>query len=476
MGFETIDYIIVVTYLAGIALFGILAGGKQNSARDYFLGNKNIPWWAVCFAVVATETSTLTFISIPGVAYVSNLNFFQITFGYLLGRMVIAYLFLPAYFRGDITTAYALIGERFGPSLRTTTSLVFMGTRLLADGVRLYATAIPIKLITGVDYLTAISVIAAVTLVYTYIGGVRSVVWMDVVQMFIYLGGAIAAMAVLNQQISDLPAAVAATKWNVIRTGFDLDLATFFSTPYTLFASILGGAFLSMASHGTDQLIVGRLLTTNSLSASRKAIVVSGFIVMLQFAMFLFIGLQLYAFYGGEDMDPNEVFPQYIIHHIPSGVSGLIIAGLLAAAMSTIAGSVNALASSTMFDLFRAYNRRLITDRGEMLLSRLFTLFWCGLLVLSAVYFINTSKTVVELALGIASFTYGGLLGTFILAIVFPSVGWKAALTGFVGGVAVMAFVIYGTQIAWTWHTVIGTLFTVGIGRAAGIFFPTQFT
>ncbi len=469
MGFSPLDAFIVLAYLLCIAIFGILSGGKQASTYDYFLGGRNIPWWAVCFAVVATETSTLTFISIPGVAYASNLNFLQLTFGYILGRVFIARVLLPAYARGNIATAYALLKDRFGEKTRNTASAVFMTTRLLADGVRLYATAIPIKLITGIDYPTAIVITALVTLLYTYIGGVRSVIWTDVVQMFIYLVGALAAIIVL---ISQLPEGIATlssigqleAKFSFVRWGFDVDVPSFFSTPYTFIASVVGGAFLSTASHGTDQLIVQRLLTARSLKDGQRAIVASGIIVMIQFAIFLFIGILLFAFYQGRTMDPNEVFTQYIIHQMPSGISGLIIAGLLAAAMSTLSGSMSALASATMFDFYIPYFKKVGDPQHEIVLSRFFTLVWCVLIAGSALFFINTTRTVVELALEIASFTYGGLLGTFLLGIFFKRPRQRDALVGFAAGVLVMIGVVYFTKVAWTWYTMIGSVTTILVG------------
>lgn len=469
MGFSTLDAVIVFAYLICISVFGILSGGKQSSTQDYFLGGKNIPWWAVCFAVVATETSTLTFISIPGVAYVSNLNFVQLTLGYILGRIFIARVFLPAYAQGNIATAYAFLKNRFGDRTRNAASAVFMLTRLLADGVRLYATAIPISLVTGISYPTAIVITALVTLLYTYIGGVRSVIWMDVAQMFIYLGGAVAAIIALISQLPEGLSHALSTdqiqaKLSIVHLGFGGDVQAFFSTPYTLIASVLGGAFLSTASHGTDQLIVQRLLTTRSLKDGQRAIVVSGFIVMLQFAIFLFIGILLFAFYHGAAMDPNEVFTHYVIHYMPSGISGLIIAGLLAAAMSTLAGSMSALASATMFDFYKPYFGKAAVAQHEIVLSRFFTFLWCALIVGSAMFFMNTTKTVVELALGIASFTYGGLLGTFLLGALFKRAGQRDALIGFTAGVLVMIGVVSFTTIAWTWYTVIGSLTTVIVG------------
>lgn len=485
MGFTTVDYAIVVAYLIGMALFGVVAAGRQSTLRDYFLGSKNVPWWAVCFAIVATETSTLTFISIPGLAYLTNLNFLQVTFGYLLGRIVVSVVLLPQYARGDLVTAYQLLGQRFGPTMRNTASITFMFTRLLADGVRLFATAIPIALLfTGWQaftdvpseqiYIVAIAAIAVITLIYTYVGGVRAVIWTDVVQMFIYLGGAVAAIAVMMQPLPSLGVllseVIPSAKLSIVNTSFE----NFFGTPYTLLGSLLGGAFLSMASHGTDQIIVQRLLTVRSLKESQRALIGSGIIVIVQFFLFLSIGLLLYAFYSGASLmdlgltKADELFPKFIIESMPSGLSGLIIAGLLAAAMSTLSGSVNSLASATMNDIYQPYFAGDVSEKRKLHLSRMFSLIWCALLVGVAIFFVaGTSKALVELALSIASVTYGGLLGVFLLGTLFRRARQSDALAGFAAGIATMLLVLTQTSIAWTWYTLIGTAATLIVGNAA---------
>lgn len=480
MGFTTLDYIIVVLYLIGMAVFGIVSGGKQTSLRDYFLGSKQIPWWAVCFAIVATETSTLTFISIPGLAYATNLNFLQVTFGYLLGRIVISMVLLPAYARGDLVTAYQLLATRFGPVMRNLASITFMVTRMFADGVRLFATAIPLAILlkgwqsfTHVPnehiYTIAIVVMAMITLVYTYIGGVRAVIWTDVVQMCIYLGGAIGAMIVILQE---LPGGfvVPAEKLAFLNGG--LDLGEFFSSPYTLVASIIGGAFLSMASHGTDQIIVQRLLTVDSLHGSRKALIGSGVLVIIQFAIFLAIGVLLFAYYEGASLASlgvvkgDEIFPKFIIEQMPTGLSGIIIAGLLAAAMSTLSGSVNSLAAATMNDIYKPYFGKSNSESRDLLLSRLFSLAWCGVFVAVAIFFIsNTSQALVELALSIASVTYGGMLGTFLLGALFKRLNQTDAIVGFAAGILAMAVVFSLKSVAWTWYTFIGCAITILAGN-----------
>lgn len=486
MNFSYLDIIIVVVYLAGITAYGIIKGGKQKSARDYFVSDKAIPWWAVCFAIVATETSALTFISVPGVAYVGNLNFLQIAIGYILGRIVVSWFMLPKYYEGELLTAYAYLGKRFGAKTKNTASTVFMVTRVFADGVRLYATAIPLALLlkgwnvfpAAPDwqiYTYSIIIIAVITLAYTYLGGVRAVIWTDVIQMFIYIGGGILAVYVLSgnmtvsfsEAVSQLSAK---GKLNFFDLSFD------FTKPYTILASVLGGGFLSMASHGTDQLIVQRLLTTDSLKSSQKALITSGFIVFLQFALFLFVGSLLYIFFNGETMKSDEVFPKFIINHMPSGISGFIIAGLLAAAMSTLSGSISALSSTLVEDIYKPYFGKNKSEHQLLSVSKIIALLWCCILILSAFLFMNSSQAVVVLGLSIASFTYGGLLGTFLLGVFFKRISQVPAIVGFLCGITGMIFIIYFTKIAWTWYTIIGVGFTIISANIISLFIKDRTT
>lgn len=480
MNFSILDVIIVVLYLVGVTAYGILKGGKQKSARDYFVSEKAIPWWAVCFAIVATETSALTFISIPGVAYVGNLNFLQIAIGYIIGRIIVSYFLLPKYFEGELLTAYAYLGKRFGAKTKNFASSVFMLTRVFADGVRLYATAIPLALLlkgwnifVGAPdwqiYSYSIIIMAVITLAYTYIGGVRAVIWTDVIQMFIYIGGGILAIYVLSGKLETgfgdaISQLTAKGKLNFFDFSFD------FTKPYTLIASIIGGGVLSMASHGTDQLIVQRLLTTDSLKSSQKALITSGFVVFLQFAMFLFVGSLLFIFFNGQQMKSDEVFPKFIISYMPSGISGIIIAGLLAAAMSTLSGSMSALSSTLVEDIYKPYWGKGKSDEQILKVSKVIALIWCVVLILSAFLFMNSSQAVVVLGLSIASFTYGGLLGTFLLGIFFRKVKQLDAIIGFACGITGMIFIIYFTKIAWTWYTIIGVIITIIIANAVSLF------
>jgi len=472
MGFSTLDYLIVFVYLVAVAAFGIIRGGKQRSVKDYFLGKDTIPWWIVCFSIVAAETSTLTFISIPGLAYLTNLTFLQVAFGYLIGRIAVSILFLPAYYKGELSTAYGFLETRFGLKTRRFASVVFLFTRLAADGVRLFATAIPLKLILDIDYPVAILILAAVAFIYTFAGGVRGIIWVDAVQMFIYLGGATVAAVVLVLTADGglsgmLQMAGDAGKLKI----FDFEFgAALFQKPYSIVAGMLGGAFLSMASHGTDQLIVQRVLTTKSLQASRKALIGSGLIIIVQFAIFLVVGVLLFAHYGGAPVGElglqraDEIFPLFIIQGLPQGISGLIIAGLMAAALSTLAGSMSSIASSVVMDLWNPMTTEKMDERKVLLLSRLVTFVAAMLLVGTAIFFMNTSQTVVELALSIASFTYGGLLGTFLLGVLFKRPVQEDALGAFVAGILVMVTVISLKLVAWTWFTVIGVFVTLLVG------------
>src|SRR6056297_979758 len=338
------------------------------------------------FSVVATETSTLTFISIPAVAYGGNLTFLQITLGYIVGRILVSKLLLPAYFKGKLSTAYQFLDQRFGASMRNAASTTFMVTRLLADGVRLFATAIPLAIIlrlggafTGMGdlqlYIISISVITGITLIYTFFGGIKAVVWMDFVQMLVYIGGAFIAIFVLWNNMPQgfsLPDA----KLQIIDLGFDMSFEEFIRQPYTLITAIVGGAVFSLASHGTDHLLVQRVLATGSLRSGQKAMIWSGIVAMLQFGLFLGIGLLLFMFYEGVSAEAlglattDEIFAKFIVEELPVGVSGLIVAALFAAAMSSLSSSLNSLASSTTYDLYKPYFGKSNTEAEDLSISR----------------------------------------------------------------------------------------------------------
>lgn len=470
------DWAVVVLYLIGVTYLGIRMGGRQSSARDFFFSEAKLPWWSVSLAVVATETSSLTFLSIPGLAYAGNWNFLTLALGYVVGRGIVATFFLPRYYEGELTTAYALMEKRFGLVTRRTASAVFMFTRLLADGVRLFATAIPIALILKGDgsgsflsglsdpmiYALSILLAGAVTVAYVHVGGIRAVIWTDIMQFFLYLGGALGAIAILLGRIPDFSGAWTSLVDSGKTQVLDLKFSDPLGSPYRFWSAFLGGAFLSMASHGTDQIIVQRLFTAGSLPAARRALWGSGFIVLFQFALFLFLGSLLYIFYAGAKMNRDEVFARFIIGEMPPGLSGLIVAAVLAAAMSTLSGSVSALASASVYDFYVATARGRATDEGTRLrLSRWASALWGVALVCSAFVFIGTRHTVVELTLSLASFTYGGLLGVFFVGLFLSGTGSRAALIGFAAGLAVMLALVLTGAIPWTLYTIVGSGATV---------------
>jgi SSS family solute:Na+ symporter len=470
MGFSVPDYIIVGVYLIGVTLAGIRIAGKQESSRTYFLGGKEMSWWAVGFSIVASETSTLTFISIPGLAYQSNMHFLQLAFGYFIGRLLVSLIFIPAYYKGDLETAYDFIGKRFGNSLRTFTSSVFIVTRVLASGVRLFATAIPVHLITGLDYVSSILVIGVFTLIYTCLGGLKAVVAMDVVQMFIYLGGALASMILILNHLPNgwadvvrLATRDGVNKFEIVNPVWGTSVLEFLAAPYTLVGGLLGGTFLTMASHGTDQLLVQRLLGCKTPRDSQQALILDAAFIVIQFAFFLLLGLCLFAFYGGVPFQQlglktsDEVFPKFIVENLPTGVAGLVVAGVLASAMGTLSSSISSLASSTYLDLFKMTAMgKSLSMKQEVVWSRVFTLVWGVILIGGAMLFTDTRNPVVELGLKIASFTYGGLLGTFFLGLLFRRTRASDAAVGFVAGLLAMILVVACTGVDFTWHTLIG--------------------
>lgn len=466
--FTPLDVLVLVAYLLGVTVWGAWLGRGQKGGTDYFLGSRSLPWWAVMLSVVATETSTLTFLSVPGVSYLGSMTFLQLTLGYLAGRTVVALVLLPAYFRGELTTAYALLQNRFGTGARRFTSAVFMLTRLLADSVRLFATAIPLALITGWPYPVSIVIIGVLTVIYTYFGGIKAVVWVDTLQMTLYLGGAVAAMVALQGLVPGGWGAIVASAAEAGKL-HTLDFSFSLSTPYTFWAGLLGGGFLTMASHGTDQLIVQRLLTCRDLKSSQRALIGSGVAVIFQFVLFLGVGLGLWAYYQGRVFErSDEIFAFFIIQELPPGVTGLLIAGVFAAAMSSLSSSINSLASTSAYDFWAPLAKAEGDDARILRAGKGFTLLWAALLIGGAVLFIPLSRgtTAVEVALGVASLVYGGLLGAFALGVLTRRPGQGAAITGMAVGIGVVT--LLRAEMAWPWYALVGTLITFGVGAAVG--------
>ncbi len=458
------DIIAIVAYLALCVLIGLKIGGRPTDANTYFTSRGQVPWWAVSFSIVATETSMLTVISIPAVAYLGSMVFLQLVIGYVVGRFFVAWFMLPAYFTGEQQTAYTFFKERFGTQFRRSISGTFLTTRLLADGVRLFAAAIPIKVITGLDYPTSILIIAALTLAYTYYGGLKSVIWIDVLQLFVYIfGGFYIIIHVLGfSETGPITNLLDANKLTVIQ--LPTSFADIFLTPYNLVGAIIGGIFLTLASHGTDHLIVQRLLACGNLKNARKALISSGIFVFLQFTLFLFVGLMLFLQYGGTSIEflgidkADEIVLKFVSEEVPPGVAGIIIAGLFAAAMSTLSSSLAALSSTTLYDILPKLAQR----PDAMRISRILMVLWTLVFILFAVSFTSTDNPIIELGLGIAGFTYGGLLGAFIVG-KFTNFGTKSAFAGLVSCITLMVVIIFGTSIAWPWYTFIGIVIYLSV-------------
>ncbi|MFC4000632.1 sodium:solute symporter [Prauserella oleivorans] len=478
---RALDLAIIAIFLLATPLLGIALGGKQNSSSDYFVGNRQVPWWAVTFSVVATETSTLTVISVPTVAYLGNVTYLQLAIGYLIGRVLVAFVLLPRYYAGDLVSAYGFLGKRFGSGLQGTASVTFLVTRLLADGVRLFATAIPVKIVLeglglDVSYWIIIAAIAVFSVIYTYVGGIRAVIWVDVVQMGIYVLGAVAAVFVLAGRLPDgwLGAAADEGKFQLFEFGSNI-----LTDQYAFITAVVGGALFAMASHGADQLMVQRLLACRTVRDSQKAVIASGLVVFVQFALFLFVGAMLWSFYDGATPDElglsnsDELFPTFIVEHLPNGLAGLLIAGILAAAMSTISSSLNSLSTSTISDLYQRFTKKQPSDATVLKQAKLWTLIWAGVFVAFASMFTSTEQPIVEVGLSIASYTYGALLGAFFLGILVKRARQADAIVAFVCTIVVAAVFVLGVEftvdgeqapLAFPWYVPLGVFVTLLVG------------
>ncbi|MFC1746982.1 sodium:solute symporter [Candidatus Neomarinimicrobiota bacterium] len=457
----SLDVWIIALFLGGTLVYGIWSGRRNTTNQAYFLAERTLPWWAVMLSVVATETSVLTFISVPGLAYRGNWFFLQLAIGYILGRVAVSALLLPLYYSEGVTSIYQYIGQRFGGRVQRISSAIFLATRLLADGVRFFATALLVVTLLPLTMFQAVLLIGGITLIYTLAGGIRTVVWMDTVQFILYLGCAIVSLFVLNNLLpggfmgglNELRAAgkTAFLNFSTVEI-FSLRAA------YAFPAAVIGGGFLSFASHGTDYMMVQRILSTRNLTAARKALVGSGIFVLIQFALFMLVGGLIWVLFDGVPLGVDQELPRFISVYIPVGLKGLLLSGVLAAAMSTLSSSINSLASSTVNDW--------LSGRDDLRLSRWVSFGWGVVLMAVALAFQSRESPVVELGLQIASYTYGGLLGLFLLGrtkIIFQP---TALISGLVGA-AMTVLILNQTGIAWTWFIIAAT--GVNMGLAIGV-------
>ena len=474
MSLDKLDLAIIALYLVGITLFGLRFRKRQRSLRDYFLAGRDIPWWAIALSIVAAETSTLTIISIPGLAYDTNLTFLQVVMGYVVGRVVISFVLLPQYFRGDLYTAYELIERRFGRGLRSVTAGLFLLTRAAAEGVRIYAVSIVVSIALGTGEVASIAIITVLTLIYTFEGGLAAVIWTDVVQTAIYVGGTLVGLVTILHLVPGgwtaiHAAAASAGKLQVF------DFSTNFWLPYTFWAGVIGGTAFTTASHGTDQLFVQRLLAARSQKQSVTALLSSGVAILFQFALFLIVGIMLWAFYRVPSANfgkPDRIYPTFIVSQMPHGISGLLIAAILAAAMSNLSAALNSLSSSTIMD-FVLRLRPQTDERARMRLSRLATFFWAMLLFGLAVLALHKVGRVVEVGLQIASVAYGAMLGVFLLGVLTKRANQRGAMVGMLFGFSLELY-LWRTHVPWTWWVLIGTIVTFTVGYTASLLLREQ--
>jgi solute:Na+ symporter, SSS family len=461
-----IDCAILALYLIAITLFGARFRRKQQTLRDYFLGGRTAPWWAIMCSIVATETSTLTIISTPGIAYGGNLGFLQLVIGYLVARVILCVVLVPQYFRGEFYTAYQLLEKRFGSRMKSAAAVVFLATRALAEGVRISAIGKVVSVAFGTGTSISILIITVLTIFYTFEGGMQAVIWTDVIQFVLYLSGSVAAFFLLFHKIPGgwpeitQVAAAAGGKFTIFNFSVSL------TQSYTFWSGLLGGTFLTMASHGTDQTMVQRLLSARNERDSKKALLASGIVVLFQFTLFLVIGVMLYVFAQHTPLipaggDPDKIYPSFVVHHLPVGITGIILASIFAIAMSNASGSLNSLASSSIIDLSKRPGEK---AARSVLRSRWTTALWG--VVLGALGLIKWGPALVA-GLTIASITYGGLLGVFLLGSWNKKANQTGALIGFAAGIATMIVVRLETPLAWTWYVLAGTLVTFAIGSLA---------
>ncbi len=474
-----LDLWVLALYLVAITLFGVWLRRPNPSLRDYFLADGQLPWWAISFSIVAAETSVLTIISTPGLGFAGDLGFLQLVFGYLIARILISLILIPAYFRGRLATAYQLIQQRFGSRAKTAAGLIFLVGRSLAEGVRVYAVAIVIGVILAAlppgwrlpwTPAEVLMLIAALTLLYTFAGGLRAVVWTDFMQICIYVAGAVLSLVLLLREVPGGWATVAATaaahgnKLRIFHFGFS------WTRTYTFWSGLCGGAFLTMATHGTDQLMVQRLLAARSQRESVWALLSSWIVIVLQFALFLVIGVALFAYAqlhplpeaAGAFGRYDRLYPQYVAGHLPAGLAGLVLAAVLAASMSNLSAALNALSSSTILDFYRPWFAPGRSERHYLWMSRLATVFWMLVMGLVA-YASRHSRSVLESGLAILSYPFSGLLGMFLLATLTKRATEWGAIGGMAVGIAV-TLVLSRLGVAFTWFVVAGAVITFAVG------------
>lgn len=493
--FNLADWSVIVVYLGGIIALGVACGKDQHNTRDYFLGSRNLPWWGIGASIVATETSALTIIGVPAIAYGGNLLFLQMIFGYVIARLILAVVMVPHYMRGEIYSPYQLLEQHLGRGPRRLAGAFFLLIETLSAGVRVYVACIPVRLMLGekvcglgglVDpILGAILLFVGLSVIYTYVGGVKAVVWTDAVQMLLFVGGGVFALVYVPTLLDGgwsaaLSQAAAAGKLTWLNGNFTL------AAPFNLWMGLLGGTALVMSSHGADQLIVQRVLSCPSVAEGRKALLFSAVLIFPLFVIFLLVGVMLWVFYQTHPFQiplpesrpgiaANDfVFPIFMMTEVPHVVRGFLIVAILAAAMSSISSSISALASVSTMD----FVRQVLRDRSEayfLRFSKYSSLGWAVALV-GVAWVTRQVQFVLNVAFSLRGLASGALLGGLLLALFWRRVGPRAAMAGMLASLAVMNVIYWpanvpalhdwwqrtvGVEIFWPWFTLIGTLVTL---------------
>jgi SSS family transporter len=470
MNVGALDLAILVAYMAGMIVLGSWLGRGARDVAEYAVGGRDLPWWLILFSIIATETSAVTFLSIPGFAYERDFTWIQIAFGFLAGRFAVAFLLLPQYFRGTLFTSYEVLHRRFGGATKQTASALFILTRSLADGLRLFLSALVLQEMTGISIPWAVTALGVTTVVYTYLGGMRAVLWTDLIQFFLYLTGALIALGAILARLPGgwdqlIAMGQAAGKLRAVNPTLDL------SEPYGLWAGLVGGAFVALASHGVDQLMVQRYLSARGLPEARRAVWVSGLVAVAQFALFLLIGVGLWSFYQLHPPTvpfdrPDRVFARFILDELPTGLVGLLLGAIFAAAMTS---SLNSCATVAVNDLYLP--GREVSPERQLRLTRILTAVFGAVQIAVGIAGQWLRSSIVSSVLGIAAFTTGIVLGLFFLGMYTRRVGQTAALAGLVAGLAGMTWIYFATPLAWPWYALAGSLLTVAAGLVASLRF-----
>lgn len=459
--------LVVLAYVGAVTAGGAWLGRRRRSVEGYFLAGRSVPWWAIAACVVATETSTLTFIGVPGLAYTGDWTFLQLAAGYVVGRVAVAALLVPAYFRGALYTSYELLQERFGGAVRSVAAAIFLLYRTLGDGIRLHAAALVVAIAAGVPEAWCIALLGAAMILYTEEGGVTATIWTDVVQMFVYLAGAGVCLAALSRALpagltGALAAGAAAGKLRVIDASLDL------TRPYTLAAGLVGGAFLTLATHGTDHYLVQRLLVARSRREAAGGLVLSGLLVFVQFALFLVLGVGFWAHYGGRPFARgDEVLPTFVAGELSGSATGFILAAIVAAALSP---SLNSMASATLRDFYLPYVRPQAGEAEQLRVGRAFTVVW-GLLQMGVALLAQGVDSALNEGLAVLGYASGPTVGAFLLGVLTRRANTFGTMAGMLAGLIVSLgagrlapFVWHVPGVAWTWNVAIGAVTTFAVG------------